>query len=404
MTVFLLIAAAMVAVAVAWVLVPLLARRPRAGPAPAAANLAILRDQLAELDADVARGVLPMDRYEQARAELERRVLDEAQDGSSPVSPPRPASAWTAATLAAGIPIGAMVFYFAVGSPSALLPQAAPEHEITREKVEQMVARLAARLAKAPDDLEGWRVLGRSYSVMGRYPEAARAYERAAALTPGDAGLLADYADALAMAQGRSMLGKPLELVNRALAIDADQWKALALAGTAALERKDYVQAIAYWEKLRKVLPAGSGMEQSVEASIAEARALAAAKHAPKAAQARAASSAKVAGKVSLAQALAARAAPTDTVFIFARAAGGPPMPLAVLRKQVRDLPVDFALDDSMAMAPNLKLSDFPEVVVGARVSRSGSATAQSGDLRGQSKPVKVGTTGISIVIDTAVP
>jgi cytochrome c-type biogenesis protein CcmH len=402
-TVFVLIAAAMVAIAVACVLLPLLGRRARAGTAPEAANLAILRDQLAELETDVARGVLAKERYEQARSELQRRVLDEAQGDSTPASPPRPASAWTAAVLAAGIPLGAVVFYLVVGSPSLLLPQRDAGHDMTRDKVEQMVARLADRLEKAPDDPDGWRVLGRSYSVMGRYPEAVRAYERAAALVPGDAGLLADYADALAMAQGQSMAGKPLELVNRALAIDPDQWKALALAGTAALERKDYKRAIAYFERLRKVLPAGSGMEQSVEASIAEARTLAGAKPAPKA-KARAAAGATVTGRVSLAQGLAARAAPTDTVFIFARAVSGPPMPLAVLRKQVRDLPLEFTLDDTMAMAPNLKLSDFPEVIVGARVSRSGSATTQSGDLRGQSNPVKVGATGIAIVIDTAVP
>lgn len=403
MILFLLIAAAMVAIAVGCVLVPLLARRGQGGPAPEAANLAILRDQLAELEADVARGVLARDRYDQARSELERRALDEAQGGSAPAAPPRPASAWTAAVLAAGIPIGALVFYIVVGAPTALIGQKDPGHEISREKVEQMVAGLAARLEKAPDDPEGWRVLGRSYSVMGRYPEAARAYERAAALVPGDAGLLADYADALAMAQGRSMDGKPLELVNRALELDADQWKALALAGTAALERNDYAKAVAYWERLRKVLPPGSGMEESVDASIAEARARAGAQPAPKP-KARATTPAKVAGKVSLAPALAARTAPTDTVFVFARAASGPPMPLAVLRKQVRDLPLEFTLDDSMAMSPNLKLSDFPEVIIGARISRSGSATTQSGDLRGQSKPVKIGTTGIAVVIDAAVP
>jgi cytochrome c-type biogenesis protein CcmH len=379
-TLFLLIAATMIAIAAGCVLVPLLARHARPGPAPEAANLAILRDQLAELEADVARGVLDKERYEQARSELQRRALDEAQGHSTQASSPRPASAWTAAVLAAGIPVGAVVFYLVVGSPSALLQQRDEGHQMTREKVEQMVARLADRLEKAPDDPEGWRVLGRSYSVMGRYPEAARAYERAAALIPADAGLLADYADALAMAQGRSMEGKPLELVNRALKIDPDQWKALALAGTAALERKDYKRAIAYWERLRKVLPPGSGMEDSVDASIAEARALAGTRPAP---GPKAAAAARVAGRVSLAQGLAARAAPTDTVFIFARAASGPPMPLAVLRKQVRDLPLQFTLDDTMAMAPNLKLSDFPE---------------------GQSKPVKIGTTGIAVVIDTAVP
>jgi cytochrome c-type biogenesis protein CcmH len=400
-TIFLLIAVVMIAIAVGCVLVPLLARREPAGPAPEAANLAILRDQLAELEADVARGVLAQDRYEQARSELQRRALDEAQ-GSAPAVPPRPPGAWTAAVLAAGIPVGAAVFYLVVGSPGALL-QRDEGHAMTRERVEQMVARLAERLEKAPDDAEGWRVLGRSYSVMERYPEAARAYERAAALIPRDAALLADYADALAMAQGRNMAGKPLELVNRALEIDANQWKALALAGTAALERKDYSQAIAYWERLRKVLPPGSGMEESVDASIAEARSLAGAQPAPKP-KPRATAAAAVSGRVSLAPGVAARAAPADTVFIFARAASGPPMPLAVLRKQVRDLPLEFTLDDTMAMTPNVKLSDFPEVIIGARVSRSGTATPQSGDLRGQSNPVKVGAKGIQVVIDSAAP
>jgi cytochrome c-type biogenesis protein CcmH len=403
-TVFLLIAAAMVAVAVACVLVPLLSRRRGAGPVPGAANLAVLRDQLAELEADVARGLLPTQRYEQARDELERRVLEEARSETRPAGGAGPAGAWTAVALAAGIPAGAVVFYLAVGSPSALLPRADAGHQVTREQVEKMVTRLQQRLERTPGDAEGWRMLGRSQSVMGRYPEAVRAYGRAAALAPDDAGLLADYADALAMAQGRSMLGKPLELVTRALAIDADQWKALALAGTAAFERNDYAGAVAYWERLRKVLPPDSEMRQSVEASIAEAHALAGTKPAPETAKAQRAFPARVAGKVSLARALAARAAPTDSVFIYARAVSGPPMPLAVLRKQVRDLPLDFTLDDSMAMAPNLRLSDFPEVVVGARVSRSGTATAQSGDLQGQSNPVKVGTTGIAVVIDSAIP
>lgn len=403
MTVFIVIAAAMTIAAVAWILVPLLARRALTGPAPEASNLAILRDQLAELEADVARGVLPQERYEQARADLERRVLEEAQGGTAPASAPQQAATRTAAVLAAAVPVGALALYLVIGTPSALLPGAEPQHELTAERVEQMVARLAARLEKAPDDAEGWRVLGRSYSVMGRYAEAVRAYEKAAVLTPGNADLLADYADALAMAQGRSMLGKPLELVKRALAIDPKQWKALALAGTAAFERKDYAQAIAYWRRLQQAVPPDSEIARSVDLSIAEARAQAGARPAAKSAKAPAAAG-KVAGRVSIAPQVTARAAPADTVFIFARAAGGPPMPLAVLRKQVRDLPLEFTLDDSMAMAPNVKLSDFREVVIGARVSRTGNATPQSGDLQGLSKPVKVGATGIAVVIDTALP
>jgi cytochrome c-type biogenesis protein CcmH len=407
-TVFLVVAAAMVAVAVAWVLVPLLARRSPARPAPEAANLAVLRDQLAELDADLTRGTLPRERYEQAKLELERRVLDDVElerpvGGGAPPT----ASAWTAALLGALIPVAAAVLYLAVGTPTALAPQTASgaKHELSRADLDAMVAKLATHLERNPDDAQGWMLLARSYYVMSRYPEAVRAYERAAELVPGDADLLADYADALGMAQGRGLQGKPLELVRRALEIDPNQWKALALAGTAAFDRKDFGEAIAYWERLKRVVPPDSEMGRSVDASIAEARELGNIKPAAKAAAKTApASDAKVAGRVSLAKELAAKAAPTDTVFIFARAAAGPPMPLAVLRKQVRDLPAEFTLDDSLAMAPSLKLSGFPEVIVGARISRSGSATPQSGDLQGLSRPVKLGATGVAVVIDTALP
>ena len=402
MTWFLAVGAAMVAAALAWVLIPLLARPTRATRAPEAANLAVLRDQLAELDSDLARGILSPERYEQSKLELERRVLEEARPASAPAGSPV-ASPRAAVILAAVLPIAAVALYLGVGAPTVLLREPGgkpgPQHEITREELEGVVAKLAQQVDRSPDDAKGWMLLARSYYVLGRYPEAARAYERAVALVPGDADLLADYADALGVVQGRSLEGKPFELARRALEIDPDHWKALALAGTAAFERKDYRQAVAYWERLQRLVPPDSEIGRSVNASIAEARELGGTK-----AAAASATGARVTGRVSLAQGLVGKAAPTDTVFIFARAAGGPPMPLAVLRKLVKDLPLEFALDDSMAMAPSLKLSGFSEVIVGARISRSGSATPQSGDLQGLSKPVKVGATGVAVVIDTAVP
>ena len=411
MTVFLSVGAVMLGVALAWVFVPLLARTKRAGLAPEAANLSVLRDQLGELDADLARGTLTRERYEQSRVELERRVLEEVKPQlPAKAGAATTASVWTAAVLGTLIPVAAVVLYLAVGTPTAVLPQTSassgPQHEVTRETLEAMVAKLLAHLERSPEDAQGWTLLARSYYVLGRHAEAARAYDRAVALIPRDADLLADYADALGVAQGRSLQGKPSELVRRALEIDPNHWKALALAGTAAFDRKDYRQAIAYWERLQRVVAPDSEMGRAMEANIAEARELGGIKvagnAAPKAAAAPA--GARVAGRVSLAQALVGKAAPGDTVFIFARAAGGPPMPLAVLRKQVQDLPVEFALDDSMAMAPSLKLSGFSEVIVGARISRSGSATPQRGDLQGLSKPVKVGATGVAVVIDATVP
>jgi cytochrome c-type biogenesis protein CcmH len=294
-----------------------------------------------------------------------------------------------------------------------------------------MASSLAARLEKEPDNAQGWVVLAHTYYQIKRFPEAVKAYERASVLMPENADLLADYADALGAVQ-QSLLGKPQELVKRALAADPNQWKALALAGTIAFDGKDYKQAVAYWERLQKAIPPESDMSRSVASSIAEARQLggitgpvaavpvppaapmtapraAAAPATPAATAAAAAPSAPlpgttIAGTVSLSPALAKNASPDDAVFIFARPAQGPKMPLAVMRKKVKELPATFSLDDSMAMAPEMKLSNFPEIVIGARVTKSGNAVPQSGDLEGFSKPVKLGAGGVAVVIDTARP
>jgi cytochrome c-type biogenesis protein CcmH len=426
MTVFVVVAALMVAVACAWVLVPLLRGDRRADVDRHASNLAILRDQLRELEGERARGVVGDAQYEQAKGELERRVLEEAQAPAPDPGPAPRAGAWAAALIAAMLPIGAVVLYAGIGNPEAVLTAqqagggAEPQqHQVTPQDIEAMVGRLAQRLEKEPDNAEGWMMLGRSYYVMNRFPDAARAYERAIALMPDNADVLADYADALAVGQNRSLAGKPLQLIERALKADPTHWKALALAGTAAFDRRDYAAAVAYWERMKATVPPGSEIARSIDDSIAEARTLAglggnaatAAADPAKVATAKsapstpaAAGAAQVSGKVSLAPALAAKAAPDDTVYIFARAANGPRMPLAILRKQVRDLPATFALDDTMAMSDAAKLSGFPEVVVGARISKSGNAAPQSGDLEGSSPPVKVGASGVSVVIDSARP
>lgn len=409
MIAFALVATAMVAVALAWILVPLARRRDAADVDRGASNVAILRAQVAELDAELARGALSAESHAEARRELERRVLEEVS-GAEATGQAR-ATPWAAAVLAGLVPVGAVLLYLTVGTPGALGPQAgamaAAEggHQVTREQVERMVAELAARLEREPDNVKGWIILARSYAVMGRNEEAAKAFERVIRLVPDDPDLLADYADTLAVVQGGKVSGRPLELAQRALAADPTHWKALALVGTEAFGRKDYATAIAYWEKLRATAPPGSPIAQSIDASIAEARALALGLPAPKAPAATAApAGARVAGKVELSPALKAQVAPTDTVFVFARAAAGPRMPLAILRRQVKDLPLEFALDDSMAMAPDMRLSSFPEVVVGARVSRSGNAAPQSGDLEGLSQPVRPGATGVAVLIDSALP
>lgn len=406
MTAFWIIAALLVASALAFVLPSLLGRRRRADAAASdATNVAIYRDQLRELEADLAAGTLGREQYDDAHREIERRVLDDTSGTATVVRTTSPGRG-TVITIAIALPIAAILLYFAVGNPRAMAPQpAADGHAITRQQIEGMVERLAARMQESPEDVKGWVMLGRTYAVLDRHAESAAAYANAVKRSPPDAQLLADYADALAMSQGRNLRGEPERLIAQALKLDPDNVKALALAGTVEFEKKDFKRAIIYWERILKVAPPDSEMADSVRSSIAEAQSLAGTITAPAPVKAPAAApaAASVSGSVRLSPGLAAKAAPGDTVFIFARAAQGPRMPLAVLRKQVRDLPAAFTLDDSMAMSPAAKLSSQESLVVGARVSKSGNPAPQPGDLEGLSPPVKAGNTGIVVVIDREV-
>jgi cytochrome c-type biogenesis protein CcmH len=300
------------------------------------------------------------------------------------------------------------------GAPEAAAA-ASPEAQIAA-----MVGQLEERLKSQPDDAQGWAMLGRSYSVLGRYAEADQAFQKVVALRPADAQAWADRADALAMANGRQLRGEPEQLIARALELDPRNLKALALAGTLAFDRADYATAARLWESAVAAGEPGSELVRNLQGGVDEARkraALAAAgpaASAPAPAVAQAgppgaprpsapSASARLSGRVVLAPDLQGRAAPEDTVFVFARAVDGPRAPLAVLRRQVKDLPFDFVLDDTHAMNAALRLSSAREVVVSARVSKAGNAVAQPGDLQGNSPPVAVGADGLQIVITQVV-
>ena len=420
MITFVLLAAAFIAGTLLLVLLPLW-RRESAAPdlSTDSVNINIIRDQLRELDDDLAAGTISRERHAEARAEIERRLLEDTGSENSgtitgTAASPR-ARKLMIAMLATAIPIAVIGLYLIVGSPQGLNPQASTgdsaAHSITPEQIEQMVEKLAARMKNSPDDAEGWIMLGRSYAALDRFSESAAAYAQAAARLPGDAQLLVDYADVLGMSQGRRLSGEPEKLVQRALAIDPENPKALALAGTIAFEQQKYAMAVVHWQKLVDSLPAGSTFASAIQGSIAEAQALAGTGSAKSAAgksgntqkKLQDPPSARVGGSIRIADALKAKAAPDDTVFIFARAVDGPPVPLAILRKRVADLPIDFTLDDSMSMSPDMRLSRFDNVIIGARISRRGYAKRETGDLEGFSKPVKVGSTGIKVLIDAEV-
>jgi cytochrome c-type biogenesis protein CcmH len=232
---FALTAAVMLLVALAWVVLPLLRPRQAEQLASDTSNLAILRDQRAELDADLANGVITPAMHEQAMVELTERVAEDVRDSPAAPAPIPIAGAWTAAIVAAALPITAIVLYVILGSHEAFAPTEARapaepgRHDISPQKVAEMAEKLAARLEKDPGNAQGWIVLAHTYYAMQRFGDAVKAYERATALVPDNADLLADYADALAATQ-QSLQGKPMELVARALKLDPTQWKALALA------------------------------------------------------------------------------------------------------------------------------------------------------------------------------
>jgi len=389
--------------------------------------IATLRQALQQLQQAHASGALDAAAYEASKAPLERQLV--AAVMAAPTAPVAAAQVGPSAAPRIGVRLGAIaaalvvliggIGYAWTGSPAQLSrspaaaavaaaasPDAAsPAADFSREQVEAMVARLAARMQEQPDDATGWAMLGRSYAALGQAPQALAAFERALKLKPDDASTLADYADASAVQNGGTLEGEPLKLIERALTSDPTHVKALVLAGTAAFNREDYAGAVAFWERAVEVGPADSGLVEMARGGIAEARERG---KLPAAAQASAAKPAPtpalsaasaVSGRVSLAPAMQGRVQPEDTVFVFARPANGSRMPLAILRLQVKDLPATFTLDDSLAMSPAARLSGAGTVVVGARISKSGQAMPQRGDLEGLSSPVPVGSAGVSVVI-----
>ena len=413
-------------------------------------DILTLKQQIFQLKELHEAGALSTPLYEENRAVLERKLLDCVL---APSASPDVATTPAARPMAAALPaqkaerlspallalLGVAVLaiagagYWSMGSPfgagvepggvaaagagqNGQAGAGAASHQTTAEQIEAMTEKLTARLKDQPDDAEGWAMLGRSYTVLGRHPEALPAYERAVALRADDAQLLADYADSLAVKNKRVLAGEPMKWVEKALKIDPRNVKALALAGTNAFDRKDYAGAVKYWEQVVQFGPTDSNYVQQVQASLAEARELgglppvagkpagvsASTGPAPQAQPAQpvvSLSNKQVSGTVSLAPARAKQAGPEDTLFVFARGPDGKGMPLAILRKKVKDLPLQFTLDDSTAMSPAAKISGVSSVVVSARISKTGEAFPQAGDLSGQTGPVNLGTGSLKVEI-----
>jgi cytochrome c-type biogenesis protein CcmH len=386
---------------------------------PAQANAAVYRDQMAELDREFVMGNLSYEELKAARDELSERLLADVADLDEIDKPTVPASivAWRKPWLSIGllvfvVPVASMLMYSVLGEPAALDPRALQQGvdssaEVTPEKLTEMAVALTRRLQDEPNSMEGWVMLGRVQRARGHFEEAAEAYGKALSLSRDD-NLSIERAEVLAQKNGGSFAGEPWSIIQRVLTADPHHLNALFLAGSASFAEMNYQAALRYWERAREVVPAESPDAPELDRAIAEAREKmglpaipprAAAAQQETAASKAALSASSISGRVTLVKELKGLVAPTDTVFVYATAVSGSRMPIAILRTTADKLPLDFVLDDSMAMSPTAKLSGMEEVTVRVRISKSGQATAQPNDYGVSLTPVKPGSKGLNLMV-----
>ncbi len=439
MTSFWVISGVFIVTALLFVIPTLLRNREseRDGLDNDALNVSVYREHLTELEQDLQNDILTREQYEVSKQEMQQRMLQDISEdtGVAGKKTSKIQNIAVSTLIALALPVAAVSLYLLLGDTRGLLPQAQLA-SVTQQggsgpmqgggqmpptghdEFSSVLDNLIARLKDDPSDIEGWVMLGRTYAIMGRYDEASETYTKLVNLVPNNPQLLSDYADVLAMKNQGSLVGRPAELIAQALKIDPEYPKALALAGTVEYEQKNYAKAAAHWEKLLSVIPVDSQLAKSVSDSIADAKSLKAggkgriasvAQQQPQAARAQASNQQKaggvsISGRVTLNKSLASKVSSNDTLFIYAKAKTGPKMPLAILRLKASDLPATFELTDEMAMMPAMKISSFPEVIVEARLTKTGQAFTTSGDLQGFSQPVKLGDSNISVEINRQVP
>ena len=378
------------------VLVLVLLLRPFIFPATVEAtsrrqmNAAIYREELEKLEAERLVGSMNSSDYEIAHAEMRQRLFQDTNEdddrsvmGSSKI---------TVIGLCLFITVLSAGFYWSLGDATRLVENNA-QQPMTREGVEKMVSEFAVKMDKDPSNLKGWAMLARSYRILGRNEDAARAYEHSGNFIDSDPQLLADYADTLASNANGSFAGKPLKLINQALKLDPNNLMALWLSGTASYTTGDYKAAIQTWEKLAKQLPPGTEEARSIQESISEARSKGGL---PSTAVV---NTKGIAGKIEISSALKSKVQSGDLVMVIARKPGER-MPVAVLKMAVSVFPISFSLTDALAMNPSMPLSGLSEASIEVRISKTGMAKAEMGDLISSAQIVKLGTSNVRLVVD----
>jgi len=391
-----------------WVL--LRERKPLTQASQANANAKVYRDQILDLDREHDSGHISDEEWRQSRDELSMRLLEDTSAADDPVAKTEKPAVWTAVVLAVALPISAMGFYMWVGQPEALNPMAlkSPE-QVDQKDLAKLAETLADKLQSQPENLQGWVMLGRTYRTLENFDASLKAYDTALKLSADD-DLQLERIEVMAMQRQGNFDGEPWRVIREILQKDPQHFGALLTAGSASYAEGKYADALKYWEQARKPLEANhpdlAGLENAI-ATVRDkmglpAKAAATGSSGP---SGPAASALNVSGQLSLSAALKAKASPNDAVFVYATPANGDRMPLAIMKTTVSQLPLNFTLDDSTAMTPERKLSTAGEVLIKVRVSKSGNAMPQPGDLTGASDgPVKVGTKGLKIEIKDQIP
>lgn len=419
MTTFWIFAALMIIAAIALLAPTLLRGRKLAANDREAQNIAIARERMAELSIELAEGRISPEEHAKSKLELEQALLQdiEGESSDSTASANPELGKFTLAGLGVVLPLLAITLYLQLGDPQ-MITRDAPvtaksdggNKEHSMGSLDQMAEQLRQRLEeKSPDDAEGWYLLGRTYSSLRNFAGASKAYERANQLTQGkDPVVMLALADAIAMQQQGRVSGRPAELVAQALAVDPNNTMALWLSGIVAEEKGNFMEALGLWKKLYPMLANEPGEQQALADQIKRVSAMAGvsppemiAQKSQPAANSAAMGNANVTLKVTLAPALKQQLQPGDSLFIYAKAQNGPRFPLAAARRGAAELPLEITLDESSAVMPNATLANFATVKVGARISHSGNAIAEKGDLIGEVEGVQVGDDKtIEIVID----
>ena len=346
-------------------------------------NITIAQHRLAELKENRLSGGLSQEQYEEQLADLEQALSDDLEIKSH-VTAAQSQGRWVIYVLALGIPLLAGSLYFTLGNYQAISHSAEmsvdPE-ALKLAEINKMVGGLAEKMKANPDDAKGWLMLGRSYKALDQFPKAVDAFANAYRLLGDQAEVMLLYADAIAYANDKNLAGKPTELVFKALALEPDNMNALWLGGMAKAQQGDPATAIKLWKKLETLLPPNSESLQEIQDLLAKIESTDAINRVST--QPTDVAAVALVVQVSLAPELHKSTSPGDTVFVYAQALSGPKMPLAIVRKQVSDLPLSVSLNDTMAMMPTMKLSNFSQVKLLARISKSGNAMSQPGDLIG---------------------